>query len=78
MHGQREPAGGRESLGSLIGEAGLDQPVGDQAAQVLRRLPLHARGNFLGEKLKQKIGHPNLAGDALSKPRRACHKNLPL
>ena len=70
MHGQRQPPRRGEGLGALIGEPGLDQPVGDQPAQILRRLPLHARGNFLGEKFEKQIGHRHLAGDVLSKPSR--------
>ena len=36
---------------------GIDQPVGDEFAQILRRSRLHARGNFLGEKFEQELGH---------------------
>ena len=61
MHGQRQPPRRREGLGALIGQPGGDQPVGDEAAQILRRLPLHARGNFLGEELEKQIGHRHLS-----------------
>ena len=40
-----------ERLRALIGEPGVDQRIGHQPAQILRRLPLHARRNFLGEQL---------------------------
>ena len=51
MHRQRQPPRRREGLRALIGQPGLDQRIGHQPAQILRRLPLHARGNFLGEQL---------------------------
>ena len=57
MDGQRQAPRRREGLGALVGETGADQPVGHQAAQILGRLRLHARRDFLGEKLKQQIGH---------------------
>ena len=57
MHAQREPARRHERLGALVDEAGIDQPVGHELAQILRRPRLHARGNFLGEQFEQQVGH---------------------
>jgi hypothetical protein len=57
VHGKREPPRRHERLGAVIDEAGIDQPVGHELAQILRRPRLHARGNFFGEKLEQEIGH---------------------
>ena len=54
---KREPPRRHERLGALIDEAGIDQPVGDELAQILRRARLHAGGNFLGEQFEQKVGH---------------------
>ena len=57
VHGEREPARRGEGLRAFIDEPGLDQPVGDELLQILRRARLHARGDFFGEKFEQKIGH---------------------
>ena len=57
MHGQRQPPRRGEGLGALVDETRLDQRVGDELAQILRRLPLHAGGDFLGEQFEQKVGH---------------------
>ena len=57
VHRQREPARRGECLGAFIDEAGRHQPVGDDFLQVLGGARLHARGDFLGQKFKQKIGH---------------------
>ena len=57
MHGKRQPPRRHERLGALVDKPGIDQPVGDELAQILRRPRLHARRNFLGEQLEQKIGH---------------------
>ena len=57
LHGERQPPRRREGLGALIDEAGIDQPVGDELLQVLRRARLHAGGNFFGEQFEQKVGH---------------------
>ena len=57
LHREREAARGDEGLGALINETRIDQPVGDQLAQVLGRARLHARGNFLGKQFEQKVGH---------------------
>ncbi len=61
VHGEREPPRRHERFGALVHQPGLDQPVGDELAQIVRRARLHARGDFLGEKLKQKIGHGSAA-----------------
>ena len=57
VHGERQPPRRHESLGALIDEPRIDQPVGDELAQILRRPRLHARGDFLGEQFEQKVGH---------------------
>ena len=57
VHGERETARRHERLGAVVDETGIDQPVGHDLAQILRRPRLHAGGNFLGEKFEQKVGH---------------------
>jgi hypothetical protein len=59
VHGQRQTARRGEGLGALINETGLDQRVGDELPQVLRRLPLHAGRNLFGEQFEQEVGHGN-------------------
>src|SRR5205823_10741817 len=54
---QREPPRRRECLGPFIDETLGDEFVGDHAAQIVRRLCLHARRNFFGEKFEKEIGH---------------------
>ncbi len=54
---QRQPARRREGARAFIDEAAVDQRVGDEPAQILRRLALHARGDFLGEEFEKEIGH---------------------
>ena len=57
LHGEREPARRDERLGALVGQPGLDQPVGDELLQIVGGARLHARGDFLGEEFEQKVGH---------------------
>ena len=62
LHGQardvqRQPARRRKGLGALIEEAALDQRVGDELLQVLRRAALHAGRDFFGEEFEEEIGH---------------------
>ena len=57
VHRERQPPRRHEGLGAVVDEPGVDQPVGDSFAQILRRPRLHARGDFFGEKLEQKVGH---------------------
>ena len=57
VHGERQPPRRREGFGAFIDQTLGDQLVGHHAAQIVRRLCLHARGNFFGEQLEQKIGH---------------------
>ncbi len=52
-----EAAGRREGGGVGVGEAARDEAVGHEPAQVGRRLRLHPRGDFLGEKLEQQVRH---------------------
>ena len=44
-------------LRALIGKASVHQRIGDHLAQVVRRLGLHAGGNFLGEQFDQQFWH---------------------
>ena len=64
--GEREGQAARrgEGGGVGVGEAALDQAVGDEAAQVVGRLPLHAGGDFLGEEFEQEVGHRGASGGA--------------
>ena len=57
VHGEREAARRHERLGALIDQSFGDQLVGHHLAQVVGGLRLHARGDFLGEQLEQKIRH---------------------
>ena len=54
---QGEPARRRKRLRAFIEDIGVDQRAGDEPLQILRRLPLHARGNFFAEEFEQEIGH---------------------
>ncbi len=54
---QRETARRHETAGGVAENILRRQNIGDELFQVVRRLRLHAGGNFLGKKLKQKIGH---------------------
>ena len=57
MHRQRQPPRRRERFCAFIDQALGDQLVGHHAAQIVGRLRLHPRGNFLGEQFEQEIGH---------------------
>ena len=57
-----DAAGAAMGLRAFIGEAGLDQRVGDQCAQIIRRLLLHAGGDFFREKFEQKFRHQGTPG----------------
>ena len=57
MHGECETARRHECFRAFIDEPFGHQLVGDHLAQVIRRLRLHARGNFFGEQFEQQIGH---------------------
>ena len=52
---QHQPARRRKRPGRYIGQPGLDQPVGDQAAQILARARLHPCRDFLGKQLDQQV-----------------------
>ena len=54
---QREAPRGDEALRALVEQIALDQRVGDEPLQILRRLPLHAGGDFFAEQFEQKVGH---------------------
>src|SRR5207237_2984118 len=72
-HRERQPAGGDEGFQRSKREAGGLEPLAREPLQVLRRARLHARRNFLGEELEEKIGH--VAG---VRARRAAPSPLPL
>ena len=59
---EHEPARAAMGLRALIGEARLDQRIGDHLAQVVRRLLLHAGGDFLGKQFDQKFRHQGTPG----------------
>ena len=54
---QRQAPRRDEALRAFIKQVALDQRVGDEALEILRRLPLHAGGDFFGEKFEEKVGH---------------------
>ena len=54
---QRQPPRRREALRALIGHVRVDQRVGDQPLQIVRRLALHARRDFFAEEFKEQVGH---------------------
>ena len=54
---QREAPRGDEALRALVEQIALDQRVGHETLQILRRLPLHAGGDFFAEQFEQKVGH---------------------
>ena len=56
---QRKPARRRKARGALIKQALGDERIGHELAQILRRLRLHARGDFFGEQFEEKVGHGN-------------------
>ena len=60
LDGQHQAAGAAVGLCAIIGEAGIDQRIRHQAAKIVRRLLLHAGGNFLGEQFDQEFGHQRL------------------
>ena len=57
LHRERQPPRRHEGSRAIIDKPGIDQPVGHRFAQVVAGARLHARRNFLGEKLKQQVGH---------------------
>ena len=56
-HVQGEPPWRGEARGAFMGKAARAQGFGDEAAEIIRRLRLHAGGDFLGKKFKKKIWH---------------------
>ena len=50
---QREPPRRDEGLRALVSQIALDQRVGDEPLQVLRRLPLHAGGDFFVKRVRE-------------------------
>ena len=57
VHRERQPPRRHERLGAFVDKPGIDQPVGDELAQILRRPRLHARRDLFREKFEQKIRH---------------------
>ncbi len=55
--GEGQAARGREGGGVGVGEAALDEAVGDEAAQVVGGAGLHPGGDFLGEEFEEEVGH---------------------
>ena len=54
---QRQPPRRGERLRALVRQARVDQRVGHQPLQILRRLPLHAGGDFFAEQFEEQVGH---------------------
>ncbi len=46
-----------EALRALVEQIARDQRVGDESLQILRRLPLHAGGDFFAEQFEQEVRH---------------------
>ncbi len=55
--GEHEAARRGVHASAFIGEARINEAIGDHHAQIIRRLRLHAGGNFLGEEFKQEFRH---------------------
>ncbi len=54
---EREPARRRKARGAFEGKPLRMQGFADEPAQIVRRLPLHAGGNFFGEKFEEEVRH---------------------
>ena len=54
---QRQTTRRRVGGGPGIGQTGLDQTIRHKTLEIIRRLALHARGDFFGKKLDQKVRH---------------------
>ena len=61
----------RKGSRALIGETAIHKRLRDKFLQILRRLHLHARRDFLGENFEQKIGHQFLLPEMISMMSRA-------
>ena len=57
---QGQPARRDMGLRALIRKVALDERVGDETPEVLRRLALHSGGDFFAEQFEEKIGHSGL------------------
>ena len=68
--GEGQAARRREGGGVGVGEAALDEAVGDEAAQVVGGAGLHPGGDFLGEEFEEEVGHAvgSLRGARPAKP----------
>ena len=54
---QRKATRGGKALRAFIEQVARDQIIGDEQLQILRRLPLHAGGDFFAEQFEQKVRH---------------------
>jgi hypothetical protein len=63
---QRQPPRSNVRFDAFIGQAGIDQAIGDQLAQIIGGFLLHAGGNFFGKQFEKKIRHQ------LAPPSRVC------
>ena len=54
---QRQAARRGEGLRAFVEQIGFGERAGHEALKILRRLALHARGDFFGEEFEQEIGH---------------------
>ncbi len=57
VNGQRQPPRPGKALDAFEHQAAIGQRADDQPFEILRRVRLHARGDFLGEQFEQKISH---------------------
>ena len=55
---KRQPARRGVGRGAVVNEAAIDKRIGDELFQIVRRLPLHPRGDFFGEEFEKEVGHP--------------------
>ena len=53
---QRQAPRGDKTLRAFVKQIALDQRAGDEPLQILRRLSLHAGGDFFAEQFEQKVG----------------------
>ena len=56
-HMQRQTPRRDEALRALVEEVAFDERVGHETLEVVRRLPLHAGGDFFAEEFEEEVGH---------------------
>ena len=54
---QRQAPRGDKTLRAFVKQIALDERAGDEPLEILRRLSLHAGGDFFAEQFEQKVGH---------------------